>query len=148
RPSLGVAVGRDGKVLLNCGRGCTFDAIVGALGLSASDLFPKDEVTTNGARPPRIVATYDYTDEAGCLLYQVVRHEPKDFRQRRRDGKAGWAWNLNGVSRVLYRLPEVLNADPAATIWIVEGEKDVETLRAEGLVATTNPQGAGKWRPD
>jgi hypothetical protein len=60
-----------------------------------------------GKGEPQIVATYDYLDEKGVFLYQVVRYEPKGFRQRRPDGKGGWHWNLNGVRRVLYRLPEV-----------------------------------------
>jgi putative DNA primase/helicase len=33
------------------------------------------------------VAAYDYHDENGKLLYQVVRFEPKDFRQRRPNGE-------------------------------------------------------------
>src|SRR5262245_63486625 len=55
----------------------------------------------------RIVAAYDYTDDEGELLYQVVRLEPKDFRQRRPDGKDGWTWSA-GERRVLYRLPELV----------------------------------------
>ena len=35
--------------------------------------------------PPRIVATYRYCDEHGAHLLDVVRFEPKDFRQRRAD---------------------------------------------------------------
>src|SRR6516225_779255 len=50
---------------------------------------------------------YDYRDENGALLFQVVRFAGKDFRQRRPDGKGGWLWNLNGVRRVPYRLPEL-----------------------------------------
>ena len=57
---------------------------------------------------PELVATYDYTDESGNLLYQTCRYQPKDFRQRRPDGKGGWINNLQGVRRVLYRLPEVI----------------------------------------
>ncbi len=53
----------------------------------------------------QIVATYDYTDEDGELLYQAVRYEPKDFRQRRPDGKGGWIWTLDDVRIVPYRLP-------------------------------------------
>jgi putative DNA primase/helicase len=94
----------------------------------------------------RIVATYDYYDEGGKLLYQVVRFELKDFRQRRPDGEGKWIWNLNGVHRVLYRLPQLLTADPQATIFIVEGEKDADRLAKLGLVATTNSGGSGKWR--
>jgi len=92
----------------------------------------------------RIVATYDYMDESGELLYQAVREEPKEFKQRRPDGN-GWIWNLEGVRRVLYRLPELLQARPDDWVFIVEGEKDVDRLYDEGLTATTCPMGAGKW---
>lgn len=92
-----------------------------------------------------IVKTYDYRDESGQLLYQVVRYEPKDFRQRRPDGQGGWIWNLDGVRRVLYRLQELLQANPDNWVFIVEGEKDVDRLYDEGLVATTCVMGAVKW---
>ncbi len=59
-----------------------------------------------GAQRPQIVATYDYRDEAGALLYQVVRHQPKDFRQRRSDGRGGWIYSLGDTRRVLYRFPD------------------------------------------
>lgn len=93
-----------------------------------------------------IAAEYDYTDERGEVLYQVCRKNPKGFFQRRPDGKGGWENNLNGVRRVLYRLPELLESDPSATVFVCEGEKDVDALRSLGLVATTNPGGAEKWR--
>jgi putative DNA primase/helicase len=87
----------------------------------------------------RIVgATYDYTDKLGNLLYQVVRYEPKDFKQRSPDGSGGWIWK-KGQRQVLYRLPEVLEA---AIVFVVEGEKDVESLRLHGFIATTNAGGA------
>ncbi|MCI0458977.1 MAG: hypothetical protein L0Z62_18620 [Gemmataceae bacterium] len=101
---------------------------------------------------PRVV-TYDYRDEQGTLLYQVQRFEPgfkgekKTFRQRRPNGK-GWVHSLGNVRRVLYRLPELLAADPSRLVFVCEGEKDVDTLLDLGLVATTNAQGAGKWRPE
>ena len=91
---------------------------------------------------------YDYTDEQGELLYQAVRKEPKDFRQRRPDGQGGWIWNLQEVRRVLYHLPELVTADPQRAVFVVEGEKDVETLRSFGFLATCNPGGAGKWRSE
>jgi 5S rRNA maturation endonuclease (ribonuclease M5) len=87
---------------------------------------------------PRIVATYDYTNERGNLLYQVVRYQPKDFKQRRPNGCGGWTWKKY-PTQVLYRLPEVLEA---AIVFVVEGEKDVETLRSHGFAATTNAGGA------
>src|SRR4030095_16983762 len=80
----------------------------------------------------KIVATYDYTDEAGKLLFQCVRYQPKDFRQRQPDGKGGWIWNLEGVRRVLYRLPEVLKSK---TVCVAEGEKDCDNLCALGFLS-------------
>ena len=89
----------------------------------------------NGAgAKPKIVATYDYTDEYGALLFQVVRLDPKTFRQRRPgrrpDKVSGWIWNLDGVARVPYRLPELLEALALEQrVFIVEGEKDVRDAR-------------------
>ena len=104
----------------------------------------------NGGRKPfTIIDTYDYTDESGALLFQVVRSAPKDFRQRRPNGKGGWTWSLGKTRRVLYRLPEVRDAVAGGRIvLIVEGEKDVNTLRELGFAATCNPGGANKWRTE
>ncbi|MCL5075116.1 MAG: phage/plasmid primase, P4 family [Chloroflexi bacterium] len=92
-----------------------------------------------------IVATYDYQDEGGRLLYQVVRYLPKDFRQRRPDGNGGWLWNLKGVQRVLYHLPALRQANKNEWAFVVEGEKDADNLAKLGLLATTNVGGAKKW---
>src|SRR5262245_47098076 len=98
---------------------------------------------------PRFVKTYDYRDEAGELLFQVVRFDPKDFRQRRPNCRGGWVWNLQDTRRVPYLLPELVKAVAAGeTIYIPEGEKDVDNLRAVGLAATTNPGGIKKWRDE
>lgn len=95
--------------------------------------------------PPAIpLSEYQYLSADGELLYEVVRKPGKKFVQRRPDGNGGWIWNLKGVARVLYRLPHLLAA-PAALVFIVEGGKDVHTLEALGMVATTNSGGAGKW---
>jgi hypothetical protein len=71
----------------------------------------------------RIAATYDYRDAKGSLTFQTVRLEPKGFYQRRPDGKGGWINNLEGVSPLPYRLPDVLRAvQQGRRIYIVEGE--------------------------
>ncbi len=93
----------------------------------------------------RIVATYGYCDETGTVLYQACRMEPKDFRQRRPDGKGDWVWSIKGVRLVPYRLPELLKR-ATETVFVCEGEKDVHSLEALGVLATCNPMGAGKWR--
>lgn len=131
----------DGFDLVRNVRGCTFPE---ALQLVADALGYQP---TNGEPSRKIVATYDYTDAAGAVLFQVVRFVPKDFRQRRPDGQGGWIWNLKDREPVLYKLPHVI---PASSVLIMEGEKDVETAYRLGLpdgwAATCNPMGAGKWR--
>lgn len=139
RASVSVGRGDDARILLTCHAGCPTDAILAAVGLTVADLFEP----RNGSGKT-IVAEYDYIDERGTLLYQVVRFAPKDFRQRRPDGAGGWTWKLGDVQRVLYRLPEL----QGQSVYIAEGEKDVDHLRALGLTATCNAGGAGKWRED
>lgn len=111
-----------------------------------SEVFPNDVPATASKR--EIVATYPYVDVAGDMIFEVVRFEPKDFRQRRPNGAGGYHWNLKGVELTLYRLPEVLRAiSENQRVYIVEGEKDADRLATLGLVATCNPGGAGKWKP-
>ena len=158
QPSLSINPGKDGRVVMHCQAGCSTKDILAAVALTERDLFPahmqaargsaRDHpIAENGGARSRLTS-YDYPDEAGTLLYQTVRKEPKGFFQRRPDGKGGWITNLNGTRRVLYRLPDLVNADKARTVLIVEGEKDADALAAIGELATCNPQGAGKWRDE
>ena len=142
--SLSLHIANDGKILLNCFAGCSTDSIITALGYSMNDLFPaRTEETLQRKR--KIIATYDYKTSDGKLLFQCVRYEPKGFSQRQPDGTGKWIYNLKGVKRVLYRLPELLAADVSRSVFVCEGEKDVDLLWSKGLVATTSPMGAGKW---
>lgn len=100
----------------------------------------------NNSPMNKIVSTYDYQDQSGTLLFQTVRFSPKTFRQRRPDGNGDWKWDLDGVRRVLYRLPEFIKSNGA--VYIPGGEKDVDTLVKHGLTATTNPCGEGNWRSE
>jgi putative DNA primase/helicase len=91
------------------------------------------------------VAIYDYRDDSGELVYQVLRYEPKAFRQRRPDGNGGWIWNLDGVRRVPYRWPDLLQY-PDATVFVCEGEKDAD--RVASLDHCTTTVAGGKWTAD
>lgn len=134
-PSLSIT--KDGgNWLLCCHAKCATDEILRTVGLAWSDLF-------DGAGP-RIQAVYNYTDEAGKLLYQTIRYEPKNFKARKPEGQ-DWSWKLGDVRRVLYRLPEVLAAND---VLMVEGEKDCDSAREWKFAATCNPFGAGKWREE
>jgi putative DNA primase/helicase len=144
-PSLAIRLADDGRVLLHCHAGCPKGEVVSAMGLEWRDLFERN----GGYAQRRILATYDYTDEHGELLFQVVRFEPKDFRQRQPDGSGGWTWKLTGIRRVPFALPRVLEvAKAGGKLAVVEGEKDCIALGQHGLVATCNPGGAGKWRDE
>src|SRR5262249_44513264 len=96
-------------------------------------------------------AIYSYTDEYGRVLFQKVRYPGKRFVIRRPDGEK-WETNLNGTRKVLYHLDELLVANE---VFVCEGEKDADNVRALRLgdrtagyfvAATTNFDGAGKWR--
>ena len=151
QPSLSIAEGEDGRVLLKCHAGCSLEAICEAMGLKPTDLFVASTSTVlptgrekqeyhgrangqEGNGKPQIVATYDYRDERGELLFQVVRYDPKDFRQRRPKPGGGWVWSVKGVRVVPYRLPELL-ARPDEPVFVVEGEKDVDNLGRIGVLA-------------
>ncbi len=102
--------------------------------------------SASGQRTRRSFKDYVYADADGTSLYQTVRFEPKDFRQRRSDGNGGWIWK--GPERpVPYKLPELI-ASGTAPVLIAGGEKDVDNLRALGFTATCNHGGEGKWWPE
>jgi hypothetical protein len=168
-PSLSVRSTENGMILMHCFAGCQTAQIVRALGLTLRDLMPPTPskathraYTTRRASPRQplaqatapvhrkstlgqIVATYDYCDERREFVCQVVRFEPKSFRQRTLCGDQ-WIWSIHSLRPPLYRLPELLAAPVDEWVFIVEGEKDVEALRQIGLVVTCNIQGAGKWK--
>jgi len=90
------------------------------------------------------IKEYIYRDKSGQPLYKVVRYMPKSFRQMRWDGNR-WRWGLRDARRVLYNL-HLMAKYPTATVVMVEGEKDADLLTKHGILATTCPMGAGKWR--
>jgi hypothetical protein len=96
-----------------------------------------------------IVATYEYTDAAGALLYQVVRYDPKDFKQRKPDGKGGWIYKkvFDGVTRVPYRLTHLL-ANPDAPVFVTEGEKDADRVASLDLNPCATTAASHKWTAD
>lgn len=144
-PSLSVAEGADGRVLLTCHTGCCFEDICAAIKVEPADLFPPDARDPDGRV---VIGEYAYTDEEGKVLYVKERLYPKSFRQKRPDGKGGWEWKLGRTRRPLYRLPKVLEAkEQGKRIWFVEGERDVHSLEARGEVATT-AGGVKDFRPE
>jgi len=150
-PSLSVN-DHGGKLLVHCHAGCSFEQVLAAIKSPPSVLGIH---SGNGNRnagsmpaPRRVVDTYTYTDANGEPLYDVLRYDPRDFKVRRTEG-GKHVYVLGGTKLVPYRLPEVIQAVAAGkTIYVVEGEKDVDALMKAGAVATCNPFGAGKWRSE
>ncbi len=146
-PSMSLREGDDGKVLFHCHAGCEQEDVSQAL--KDRDLW-QSQANTQGAyssRPPRseLVEAYSYLDEKGKLLFQSCRYFPKTFRLRKPDGQGGWEYSIKGVELIPYNLPEVIKAEVA---FIVEGEKDCNSLRNRKITASCNPMGAKKWRKE
>lgn len=146
----------DGKLLVYCHAGCPTGDVLKVIGLTFNDLRVDGDysVSQRGA----VKSTYDYRDERGNLLFQVVRYEPKAFRQRRpvRTDAGGnvieWSWKVKETRKVLYKLPELLKSGKkgreSPAVFVVEGEKSADRLSKLGLIATCSPGGAGKWRDE
>src|SRR3954453_2699400 len=98
-PSLDITMGDKGVPVVTCRAGCDQGQVWAAV-------IPPRQPKPGAGR--RITATYDYTDEHGVVLYQAVRFEPKDFRQRQPDGAGGCRWSMAGFRYVPYHLPSVI----------------------------------------
>lgn len=140
-PSFSISEGNDRKILLHCHAGCNTEDICTALQINVSDLFSeplKMEMDANSK------VEYIYTDENGNPLYKKVRTPDKKFYILSHSSKAVWEKSLKGKQRVLYKLPELLEAKRHnKNVFVVEGEKDADRLQLGGLVATTPVEGAG-----
>ncbi len=157
-PSLSVKID-NGKPLVKCFAKCSQEVVIHELkklglwqyGNRTESTKPRAKKNKPGQSTSAplgdLEKTYDYLDLEGKLLFQVCRFRQQDgsktFRQRRPDGNGGWKWSVEGIDLVPYRLPELIHAEE---VFIVEGEKDADRLNSEGLTATCNAQGAGKWK--
>lgn len=138
RSSLSVWLDANGHIAVNCFARCSQDAICDSLGITWKDLKRPEGLSAEEASE----ITYDYRGLDGKLVFQVVRRPGKKFLQRCPDGSGGWSWKLDGIKRVLYRLPELCSASDDEVVYVVEGEKDANRLASLGLVATTKAGGA------
>ncbi len=134
-----------------CGGGSVIDLIAKLDGISIGDVLKRNghvptpirrtATATATAQEAILEKTYSYQDAFGKEVYQVLRFKPKTFRQRSRAGDK-WAWSMEGVERVLYRLPEVIKA---STVAIAEGEKDADTITSLGWCGTAHVGGVKNW---
>lgn len=142
--SLSIDVGDKGQILLHCHAGCSVNQIVQSLGLHMSDLFPNSTYPAK-TNARKIIASYKYCDKSGQLICEKLRYSDKSFCWRQPTPN-GWEYSRKGLSEIpLYQLNH-LQGD---TVYLVEGEKDTDTLLSGGLPAVCSPDGAGngKWKP-
>lgn len=147
-PSLGIDDKGD-KVMLRCYAGCHNDDVVTALGLELKDLFD-GEPDKDRAIPIR---SYVYCKTDGEPWIIVDRYYPKTFIQRLPGTEAGDRSGIKGRPPILYHADKIYramhqlhDAGQKIVVWLLEGEKDVESAERDGLLATTAPGGAGaRW---
>lgn len=135
--------------------GCLVHSFNGGDALAIKEeLRDRGFIRENGPRTDaggwRRTGTYTFRDEAGEPLYRTHRLEhprkPKRYEVERADGVGGWISKIGDSRRVLYRLPELMAADPAEPIYFVEGERKADKLAEWGLMATAIAFGANSWR--
>jgi len=89
---------------------------------------------------------YEYTDAEGNRVAVALRFEspdgPKEFGQITPE-RGGWVTS-GPKNPPLYRLPDVLSTDGESFVFVCEGEKDANRVKAEGCIATTTIGGASK----
>lgn len=140
-PSLSITE-KDDHVLLNCHGLCHTQDVLLAIGMDWPDLFD-GPVRGLGVT----VASWTYQDRVGnpyMIVDRIEKPSGKSFSQRLPGAvKPG----IGNTAPAIYRFPQVIAAVEAGEeVWIVEGEKCVHAAERLGVVATTNPMGAGKWR--
>lgn len=138
----------EGGAICTCmSHHCSRSDIAKAMGLTMAEIVGGD-TRGNGHRSDRGDQgnrVFPYRDEKGTLLFEVVRSADKRFWQRLPGAKAG---GIGDVRRVLFGLPELLATNPGEVVGIAEGEQCAIAVASVGIACTTNPHGAGKWRPD
>lgn len=116
--------------------------------IKRADQAQRKDTSPNESR--RLSVTYDYASRDGERKAQKVRTEPKGFYWRYWTSSENWARARSMPFEVqLYRQRELLKGVKAGKpVYVVDGEKDVDTMVAHGLVATCCPHGSERWRDE
>lgn len=147
KASLSISEGEDGRILLNCHAGCSAEEICGALGLKTADLFQMCSAAQNGVSISKAVKVAEYIYKAldGSTVCKKVRRSDKSFYWLHPEGN-GWVKGRGKKAAPLYNQ---FDTNGCERLYIVEGEKDVETLRFYKIPAVSLPDGAkSKWQDE
>ena len=159
QPSLSIATGQDGRILLKCHAGCSLAQITSALGVKVRDLFssgpeqaPRSTVTGLTVRqlaghkhlPEEFLLSLGLTDLPGGgvrIPYFLMDGSPAPRHRLRFALKAnkGSRWTKGKGSLVPYGLHRLEDARKANCLTLVEGETDAWTLWHSGFPALGFP---------
>ncbi len=160
-PSLSISENKDG-IALYCHAGCGIEDIVNALNIKKTDLFYNEKFRGSTGTPKSKKLSqkkddnfeyknhYDYFNLDYDIQFRMVKFvDPKTESKKfipYHEKNNNWVKGMGDQEKILYNLPAVIESiDKGQTIFLVEGEKDVNTLNKMGYTATCNPFGAGKW---
>ena len=141
-PSLYITKKDNGYILMNDQGGGDTKATLTKIGLTMRILFPDGGSSGSepkGSDPERkVAAIYQYLDKNGELVAEKVRYTNKTFfwRSKKPDG----SYDYHKPENVPLYNGMVL--EKAEAVFLVEGEKDVDTLTKHGLPAVSLPNGA------
>ena len=145
-PSLSISE-KDGKILLHCFTGCNSDDICNALQIKQSDLFLDTVSTYKSKEKGQFIRAHSNIDEGGNIIARKDIYRYPDGRKSAiwyRHENGTYKKGLNGIEPPLYDIQDVVKE--LDTVYVVEGEKDAETIKKMGYTATTLPK--GKWIKD
>lgn len=172
--SLSITEGTDGKILLKCFAGCSAEQIVSSLGLKLSDLFAEplkpqyntqysnkynkqcntqyntqhtaqnSTQYTNTSSGGKAVV-YDYTDANGNVIVKKMRYPNKAFCWLHLNPK-NQQYDKGRPQNIKPLLYNSFDCKGSEWLYIVEGEKDVDTLKRYNKAAVSFPDGCqSKW---
>lgn len=135
----------NGKILLNCFAGCRAEDITRAIGLSMRDLFQSPPQGSKTPKPASI--EYRYGDRLKKIRFYKWTNGKwqKSFCWQHKDNNGSWQKGRGGINPPLYNQEILSNTAADNTVYIVEGEKDANTMTDKlGLLAVSAPDGATK----
>lgn len=135
----------NGKILLNCFAGCRAEDITRAIGLSMRDLFQAPQQSNKPPKPASI--EYRYSDRLKKIRFYKWTNGKwqKSFCWQHKDNNGSWQKSRGGINPPLYNQELLSNTAADNTVYIVEGEKDADTMTDKvGLLAVSAPDGATK----
>lgn len=139
RPSLMIRPADNGGTLIKCMAGCETKDVLAKVGLTMQDL-----MAPQSTKPRKsITAVYNYYDANGGKRAEKVRYDDKSFTWRYEDEDGKTVWKKPQGVCLLYNLNILANYPKGKPIYIVEGEKDADTLMRLKLPAVCTPDGAG-----